>query len=82
MPRFLRLWSLWITLRNKLSNNQILLQESLFPALQVLQLLVIETLEIVEGTLEILGEHLFIEALACETASSVAAGKVLVCSAL
>lgn len=74
----LRRGRLRIPLRNKLTDDEILLQEPFFPRLEVFELLGLEILQVIEGSLQILGEHFAIEALEGQAARGVAAGEVLV----
>ena len=62
--------------RDKLANNVVLPLEHLVPALQRLRLLWAEVLELVQRTVEILGQHLSIEAVASKTAGGVTASEV------
>ena len=66
---------------SKATDLAYLLVEPLDPTLQVLQLLGAEILTIIKWTIEILGQHLLIEALTRETSRSITAGEVLVRSA-
>ena len=77
-----RLRRLRIPLSNQLPYNKVLLQESLLPPLEILQLIGIQVLEVVKRALQILGEHLQVEALVGETARGIPAGEVLVWAAL
>jgi hypothetical protein len=78
----LRSWRFGIPLGNQLPHNEILLQKPFLPSLQILQLVRTEILEIIQGSLQVLGEHILVEALERETAGGVAAGEVFVWSAL
>ena len=77
-----RLRRLRIPLSNQLPYNKVLLQESLLPPLEILQLIGIQVLEVVKRALQILGEHLQVEALVGKTARGIPAGEVLVWTAL
>lgn len=67
---------------NQLSDNQILFIEPFLPALQILQFLRVQALQIIQRPFEIRREHILVEALARETASRVAAGEVFIWAAL
>lgn len=71
-----------IPLSNQLPNNEILLQEPLLPRLQILQLILIQILKIIQRTRQILRQHLLVETLECQPARCIAAGEVLVRTAL
>lgn len=63
---------------DQLADDQVLALEALLPAPQALHLLGAEALKRVQGSVEVLGQHLAVEAVAGEAAAGVAAGKVLV----
>ncbi len=55
-----------------------LLVETLNPAPQILQLLGGEIIAGIQGSVEVLSQHILVEGLACEAACGIAAGEVLV----
>ena len=63
---------------NQLSNNIVLLQESLLPALKRIHLLGIQSLKLVKGSIKILGQHILIEAPTRKASACIPAGKVAV----
>lgn len=69
---------LFLTLSDQLANNKVLAEEPLLPALQTLHLLGAESLKGIERAVEVLGQHFLVEAVARETAASIAASEVLV----
>lgn len=70
-----------LALSHQLANNQVLAEESLLPALQALHLLVPEPLERVKRAVEVLGQHVLVEAVAREATARIATSKVLVWTA-
>lgn len=61
---------------HELSDNQVLLQEALLPALQGLELLLVQVLECVKRSIEILGEHVLVEAAKGQPSACIASSKV------
>ena len=55
-----------------------LLIKPLDPPIEVFELFAVQILALIQRPVEIFGQHLFVEALACETAGGVSAGEVLV----
>ena len=75
-------WGLRVSFGHQLANDQVLLVESLLPALQIVQLVIGQTVQIIQRSLEVLRQHVFVEALAGQAARGIPASKVLVWSAL
>lgn len=61
---------------NQLADDQIFLREALFPALECLQLLRVQILEIIERTVQVLGQHVLVEAAMCQASACVSSSKV------
>jgi len=68
----------FLTLGHEFSNNKVLRQEPLLPALQALHLLVPKTFEGIQRAVEVLGEHFLVEAMAGKATAGIATGEVLV----
>lgn len=67
-----------ITLSNQLADHKVLLKEPLLPTTQILELLLIQVRKVIQGSLQILGEHLLIKALAGQSTRGITSSKVLV----
>lgn len=60
----------------KLAHNEIFFKETLFPASQIFQLFSVKALELIQRSVQILCQHLFVEALACKSAAGITPGEV------
>lgn len=62
--------------RHQLADNLVLLVEPVLPALESLHLIRAEPLQRVQGPVQVLGQHVLVEAAAGKTAAGVTASKV------
>jgi hypothetical protein len=75
-PPFLGLGLVEFVHGHQLAHNIVLFGEALLPALKGLHLVLAEALELVQGPVEVLGQHLLVEAAAGEATGGIATGKV------
>lgn len=71
-----------ITFSNELPDHEVFLLEPFLPAPEIIALFIAQVLQVIQGSMQIFREHLFIETLTCKPARSIPTGKVFVGTAL
>lgn len=61
---------------DEFANDQVFLREALFPSAEGLPLLLVQVLQVVKRAIQVLGQHVLVEAAMSQTATRISASKV------